>query len=98
MSFDLATLRGIVEKTIDMQITNENLASMHTLFEALGPAVKNREDAIFGYILGWTTASIHQLVTTIVDRGLNQKEIEEVAGTITMRSSEIKHKIMETFT
>ena len=98
MSFDLVTLRGLVEKIIDEQLAKENLANMHAMFEALKPAVKNRDDAIFGYIIGWSTASIYRMVTAILNRGLTQEEINEVAGTVTRRSLEIKHKIMETFT
>jgi hypothetical protein len=98
MSSNVITLRGLLEKTIDEQLTEQPLATAHELFEALRPAVSKREDAIFGYIVGWTTATVYSLYTRIVNRPFTQEEINEVAGTITRRSLEIKHRIMETST
>jgi len=98
MSSNAITLRGLLEKIIDEQLAEQKLAKAHELFEALRPAVSKREDAIFGYIVGWATATTFDLFTKIVNRPFTQEEIDEVAGTITRRSLEIKHRIMETST
>ncbi len=98
MSYSAITLRGLLEKIIDEQLTEQCLAKTHELFEAFRPAVSKREDAVFGYIVGWVSATIFDLFTKIVNRAFTQEEIDEVAETITRRSLEIKHRIMETST
>ena len=97
MSFDVV-IRGVVEKIIDQQLTEENLALMHTLFESLRPAVKNREDAIFGYIIGWTSASILQTIVIILKRNPTQEEYQEIVNALHTRILTIKSRIHETFT
>ena len=97
MSFDVV-VRGLVEKMIDQQLSKQNLALMHKMFEALRPAVKNREDAIFGYIVGWTGASITQIISIILKRSPTQEENEEIVKALHTRIFEIKSRIHETFT
>lgn len=98
MSVDIITLRGYLEKMIDLQLSKENLVSMHTMFEALRPAVSNRESAIFGYIVGRLVASVWSVIYTIAKRELTQEETKEVVETILRRSLEIRNRIMETST
>ena len=98
MSSNAITLRGLLEKTIDEHLAEQQLAKTHEFFEALRPAVSKREDAIFGYIVGWTMATVYGLYTRIVNRDFTQEEINEVAETIIRRSLEIRHRIMETST
>ena len=81
-----------------LQLSKENLVSMHTMFEALRPAVSNRESAIFGYIVGFLISSAWQLVHTVAKRTLTQEEIHEVTSIILRRGLEIRSKIMETST
>jgi hypothetical protein len=98
MSSNAITLRGLLEKMIDDQLSEQRLVRTHQVFEALRPAVSKREDAIFGYIIGWTTASIFDLFTKLVNRPFTDEEMNEVVETIRRRSLEIRNRIMETST
>jgi len=97
MSFNLQFLRGYVEKLLDNQLTNEELGTSHNFFEVLKPAVKNREDAIFGYVIGFVFGQVNNLFL-LVGRKPTQEEIEEISKAFTKRFLEIRSRINETFT
>ena len=52
MSINIITLRGIVETTIDLHLDKKSLLNTHKFFEALKPAISNRLDAVFGFVVG----------------------------------------------
>jgi len=93
----LIWIRGYVEKVIEMQLTNENLASLH-LVEALKPFIKNKEDVIFGYILGWVSASMAAFFIQTLGRQPTSEEMNEVAEAVKNSLTRIKSRIYETLT
>ena len=97
MSAFLPFLRGLVERIIDNQLTDENLAITHQLFERWKPAVKNREDAVFGYIIGYVNASVSSLFQHL-GRVPTQEEFSEMGNSVRNNIRRIRSRINETMT
>lgn len=94
--FDIL-VRGFVEKIIDDQLSEENLAKNHEFFESLKPVVGNRRDAIFGYILGKVISKVEDFFI-ILQRKPTQIELIEAATATRNRFLRIQSRINETFT
>ena len=89
--------RGFVEKIIDDQLSEQNLAKNHAFFEYLKPVVGNRRDAIFGYILGVVMTKVADFFV-LLKREATEIELIEAATATRKRFLEIKSRINETFT
>ena len=51
-------MRGIVEQSIDSNLTDESLEELQVRFEMLKPIITSREDAMFGFIVGAVVATL----------------------------------------
>ena len=90
-------VRGFVEKLIDIELSEEKLARNHKFFEYLKPAVTDRRDAIFGYILGVVMTKVADFFV-LLKREATEIELIEAATATRKRFLEIKSRINETFT
>lgn len=77
----LTMLRGAVEKHIDQLLSDESLSIVRTVFENMKPAIKNRDDAIFGYVYGNVVGSL-EIVFNTLNRQPTAEEINEIAKAI----------------
>ena len=94
----LEFLRGIIEKIIDEQLRDHELAMTHQLFESWKPIIKNREDAVFNYIVGYVNRSAEMLFIAVLQRLATQEEMSEVAKSVKNNRARIKSRITETMT
>ena len=96
MSLDIVFLRGLVENTIDSYLTSEQLIQTHKFFEDLKPAINNRLDAVFGFVVGQILSDVSGLFSFFLKRQATPKETDEITKAISERLLEIKGRINET--
>jgi hypothetical protein len=93
----LTILRGAVEKAIDRMLSDESLSLYRFFFENMSPAIRNSDDAIFGFIYGYVLGSLETIFGT-VNRQPTNEELNEIANAIKKRTWEIKSRIYQTKT
>lgn len=98
MSINLVLLRKIVKIKIDFQLADESLAMTHNLYESLKPAIRNREDAVFGHIIGSVHESAMNIFTLTLRRHPTQEELNEIGEVIKNNITRIKSRINATLT
>ncbi len=83
-----------VNKLIDTLISDWNMVFMQRYFEGLKPSVKNKEDAVLGFMYGMICAAVNDYL-----EGMQQKAtVEEtniVKDVFQSRLAEIKSKVWE---
>ena len=94
---DLTMLRGFVEKIIDKMLSVDSLSNTRIIFESMKPAIKNTDDAMFGYVYGNVLGKLDSMYTTI-NRNPTKEEVDEIANAIQKRTMEIKNQIYNTKT
>jgi len=98
MVFSLeASIRGVIEKSIDFLLSDENLVRLHQSFEGLKPHIKSKEDALFGFIYGTIIATVSDIYHMALHRRPTSEEFNEAVRLIEARLPLIKSKIMSTF-
>lgn len=94
MSDSKDLLKIQVNKLIDTLISDWNMVFMQRYFEGLKPAVKNKEDAVLGFMYGMICAAVNDYLM-----GMQQKATVEdtnvVKDVFQSRLSEIKRKVCE---
>ena len=93
---DIYTLRGVIEKTIDLRMEKNKLVKTHKFFEALKPSIKNRLDAVFGFVVGQIFSDLDVYFYLTQKRLPNPEEINEVSEVIVKRLNGIKSRVLET--
>jgi len=93
----LTILRGAVEKAIDRMLSDESLSLYRIFFENMSPAIRNSDDAIFGFIYGHVFGSLETIFRT-VNRQPTNEEMNEIVNAINKRTLEIKSRIYQTET
>ena len=93
----LVMLRGIVEKSIDKLLSDKSLSTWRFIFESMKPAIKNSDDAIFGYVYGYVLGSLELLLSTL-NRQPTNEEMAEIVNAIDKRKMEIRSRIYQTKT
>jgi hypothetical protein len=86
-------IRGTLDQFIDSILEGGVIEDSLTMFEGLAPAVKNIEDAIFGYVIGRIVQFIDTTIQSIYQRLPNNEEGIEIAKILKNRTVEIKSKI-----
>ena len=85
----LTTLRGLVEKQIDLMLTDQTLSSCRMMFESMRPVIKNIDDAIFGFVYGYVTG-VSQVIFSALHRQPTNEEMKEIVDAVSNRVLEIK--------
>ena len=93
----LTILRGAVEKAIDKLLSDEVLSTSRRLFDNMKPAIKNSDDAIFGYVFGHVSGVLDMTFANL-SRQPTSEDIDEISQSITNRMNEIRSRIYETKT
>jgi hypothetical protein len=93
----LTMLRGAIERSIDRLLSDESLSTCRTIFENMQPAIKNSDDAIFGYVYGYVIGSLETIFNGL-KRQPTKEETTEIANAIKKRNMEIKSRIYMTKT
>jgi hypothetical protein len=91
----LTMLRGVVEKSIDNLLSDRSLSNCKGIFDNMKPAIKNSDDAIFGYLYGYVIGSLEAIFNTL-SRQPTKEEMEEIVNAISKRTMEIKSRIYQT--
>lgn len=90
-------IRGIIEKQIDLVLTDENLAVIRQMFESIKPYVKSIDDAALGCILGEIQTTMSSIYSFILHRPSTEQERIELVEIYARRIPEIKSRILQTF-
>jgi hypothetical protein len=101
MSHTELIVRGLLDKLIEDNLTDEQLSSSHKFFESFKPAGAvrgDRRDAIFGYIMGVVMTRFYEDFQKIFKRAPNLEETKLVVEVITKQIFRIKSRIDETYT
>jgi hypothetical protein len=93
----LTTLRGLVEKLLDLMLTDQSLSSSRMMFESMQPMIKNTDDAVFGYVYGFISGNLSVIFATL-HRLPTSEEFEEIVNATSKRVLEIKSRIYQTKT
>jgi hypothetical protein len=87
-------LKSQVNNLIDTLLSDWNMVFMQKYFEGLKPSVKNKEDAVLGFMYGMICAATNDYLA-----GNQQKPTVEdtniVKDVFQSRLEEIKHKVCE---
>ena len=94
---ELTILRGAVEKFMDNMLSVNFISKSRRMFDAMKPAIKNSDDAIFGYIYGAVIGKFDGIYA-ILNRQATNEEVDEILKVIQKRTMEIKSRIYETKT
>ena len=94
---ELTILRGVVEKFIDKLLSDKSLSTSRIIFDNMKPAIKNSDDAIFGYIYGTVLGKLDAIYANF-NRQPTDEEIKEIVNAIQKRTIEIRSRIYETKT
>jgi len=88
-------VRGIVERFIDSQLSEETLRNRIHLMRSLKPNIRSEEDAVFGLMLGEVFGRLLHYYRYFLEREATDEEIEDYFKIISRRAIEIKSKIRE---
>ena len=95
------TIRGIIDKLIDNQLNDVDLAMTHMTFEAMkysGAIRGDRRDAVFGFIMGTLQSNFGALFRLMFNRNPNTDEVAIAVEVYQKNIYRIKSRIDETFT
>lgn len=91
----LTVLRGAVERSIDKLLSDDCLINCRKVFESMKPAIKNSDDAIFGYVFGYVIGSLETIFNAI-KRQATVEETKEITNAVSKRIMEIRSRIYQT--
>jgi len=87
-------LRGTIERHVDTILAGDVLTSASEMFKkGLAPAVKNLEEALFGYVAGRLIEFSFLVIQAEYYRSPTHEELDEIDFILKRRAIEIKSKV-----
>jgi hypothetical protein len=87
-------LRGTIERHVDTILIGDALTSASEMLKkGLAPAVKNLEEALFGYVVGRVIEFAFLVIQADYYRSPTDEEFDEIGYILKRRAIEIKSKV-----
>lgn len=90
-------MRRSMEDYIQVGISDLNIQKLRNVIKVLGPFVRSKEDALFGYIIGSTRTFMIGYTDKFYNRMPSQAEHDELWKMLLERREEIVSKITREF-
>lgn len=91
-----STMRGYIEHALDELLKTESLLELKETIDSYEPAIKSKEDALFGFVLGCIRDTLAPYTLGVYRRLPTPLENQEITKMTPRRASEIKARILET--